>query len=365
MEDNTQNNPTAEARHLPFEFRGNAKEFFGIWIVNILLTMLTAGIYSAWAKVRTKRYFYGNTIVNNDRFDYLADPVTILKGWLIAVAFFIFYSVITSIFPLTIFIFMVVFIIALPWLVIKSLAFRAKNTTYKNIRFGFNQKYSEAIKIFVGLSLLIPLTLGLLYPYVIYRQQQFIVDNSCFGTTHFSFMAKIKDFYKIYAYVVLAGIIFSFIMYMGVMKEMGSIVAEINASAYNELEPSADLKNKMVFFQAVIMLGSWGFMLVAFGYLQARIQNLLWNNAEIDTNRFDSTLRARDIVWIYLTNVIAVIFSVGLLIPWTKIRLARYRMKHLALLAHNNLDRFIAAEEESVKAIGEEMGEVFDIDIGI
>nr|WP_257713229.1 YjgN family protein [Vibrio neptunius] len=37
------------------------------------------GIYSAWAKVRTKRYFYGNTYVDNDNFEYHAVPMQILK----------------------------------------------------------------------------------------------------------------------------------------------------------------------------------------------------------------------------------------------------------------------------------------------
>ena len=40
-----------------FEFTGEGYEFFRIWIVNICLTIITLGIYSALAKVRTNRYF--------------------------------------------------------------------------------------------------------------------------------------------------------------------------------------------------------------------------------------------------------------------------------------------------------------------
>ena len=46
-----------------FEFRGNTGEFFKIWTVNMLLTIVTLGVFSAWAKVRTKRYFNGNTFL--------------------------------------------------------------------------------------------------------------------------------------------------------------------------------------------------------------------------------------------------------------------------------------------------------------
>ena len=34
---------------LTFEFTGKAREFFGIWLSNLLLSILTIGIYSAWA----------------------------------------------------------------------------------------------------------------------------------------------------------------------------------------------------------------------------------------------------------------------------------------------------------------------------
>src|SRR3954471_13313191 len=71
-----------------FEFRGKSGEFFRIWIVNIALTLITLGIYSAWAKVRTRRYFYGNTLVAGHSFDYHASPVRILIGRAIALVLF-------------------------------------------------------------------------------------------------------------------------------------------------------------------------------------------------------------------------------------------------------------------------------------
>jgi uncharacterized membrane protein YjgN (DUF898 family) len=74
-----------EAEDLPIEFAGSGWEFFKIWIVNQILSILTLGIYSAWAKVRTNRYFYGNTRLGGSGFEYHAKPITILKGRLIAV----------------------------------------------------------------------------------------------------------------------------------------------------------------------------------------------------------------------------------------------------------------------------------------
>src|SRR3954464_11448441 len=68
---------------VPFQFTGRAGEYFRIWIVNVCLSVITLGIYSAWAKVRRKRYFYGNTLLNRAAFDYTGDPKAILKGRLL------------------------------------------------------------------------------------------------------------------------------------------------------------------------------------------------------------------------------------------------------------------------------------------
>ncbi len=76
-------NETAKVTISPFEFHGTGTEYFKIWIVNVILSMITLGIYSAWAKVRRKQYFYGSTRLQDSSFEYLADPVKILKGRII------------------------------------------------------------------------------------------------------------------------------------------------------------------------------------------------------------------------------------------------------------------------------------------
>ena len=79
---------SAKPRTLAFSFAGTGGEYFGIWMVNTLLKIMTCGIYSAWAKVRKRSYFYGSTTLHGEPFTYLADPLTIFKGWLIGAAAF-------------------------------------------------------------------------------------------------------------------------------------------------------------------------------------------------------------------------------------------------------------------------------------
>ena len=118
----------------PVIFQGKTSEYFGIWIVNLLLSLITLGIYSAWAKVRRKKYFYNNTLIENVGFDYHAKPTSILKGRLIAVAFFIAYGMSASIHPSLPVVFLVVFFIALPWLVVRGSLFNARNFSRSEVR---------------------------------------------------------------------------------------------------------------------------------------------------------------------------------------------------------------------------------------
>jgi uncharacterized membrane protein YjgN (DUF898 family) len=83
------NTSGVEIQQYPVQFHGSAGEYFKIWIVNLALTILTLGIYSAWAKVRSSRYFLGNTELAGYRFGYVADPFYILKGRLLLVGLFV------------------------------------------------------------------------------------------------------------------------------------------------------------------------------------------------------------------------------------------------------------------------------------
>ena len=134
-------------KYLHFKFTGSAGEYFRIWIVNVLLSILTLGIYSAWAKVRNKKYFYRHAWVDDTSFDYHADPKRILIGRVIIGAFFavLFLSQYYNVVVYAI-LWCGLFLI-LPWILIKALSFNARNSSYRNVRFSFAGKLSEAFLV--------------------------------------------------------------------------------------------------------------------------------------------------------------------------------------------------------------------------
>lgn len=75
------------------------------------------GIYSAWAKVRRKRYFNGNTLLAGRAFGYHATGGQIFKGRLIAFAFIVFSQLVGLIHPFLVFAPTILLLIFLPWVI--------------------------------------------------------------------------------------------------------------------------------------------------------------------------------------------------------------------------------------------------------
>ncbi|MBI3545396.1 MAG: DUF898 domain-containing protein [Gammaproteobacteria bacterium] len=347
----------AAPREIRFEFTGKAREYFGIWIVNVLLTVVTLGIYSAWAKVRRKRYFYGHTQFAGSSFKYLADPVAILKGWLLAVAVFAVYSASIHFYPRSAPVFMIAFLIVLPWLIVRSLSFNAHNSAFRNIRFHFERNYREAIKVFIGLSLLIPLTLGFIFPYAAYRQKKFIIDNSSYGGGRFDLQVSPKKFYI--AYLKALGLL---ILCIAVVVGISVATTAIYGKPTGGQE---EMKQQAQMIGLIVAAAIMSLYLLVFLYLNTIVTNLVWSHTVINANRFHSSLRFRRLLWLYFSGVVAVVLSLGLLAPWARIRLARYRFANLRMFVHGDLDSFIAKAQAAVGAGGEEVGEFLGVDIGL
>jgi uncharacterized membrane protein YjgN (DUF898 family) len=100
-------------------------------------------------------------------------------------------------------------------------------------------------------------------------------------------------------------------------------------------------------------------------YVQVRLRNYVWNTTELSDTRFLSTLSVIEMLGLYLTNGLAIIFSLGLLVPWAQIRIAKHRAEHLEVNLGRDWQDHIAALTEEGSALGEEVGEVFDVDIDV
>ena len=314
---------------VPFRFTGRAGEYFRIWIVNICLSIVTLGIYSAWAKVRRKRYFYGNTLLGDSAFEYLADPKAILKGRIVVVGGFAIYSLVGRIDPMAGLAMALVFLGVLPWLIVRASRFNAVNSAHRNVRFDFRAGYGEMARLLTLPIVLVPLTLGLLYPYYAYRKRRFFVEHSSYGTTPFAFDASAGAYYLVYLRSALMFVVFL----------AGSVVT--------------------------LGLGALPFYIWFAAYRDGALARLTWKSTRLGGLRFDCAWKTVGLFKLYLVNSLGVIFSAGLLGPWAAVRTARYQLKRLSLRPGGEIGAFLAAAQEQVGAIGDEASDLLGFDFGL
>ncbi|WP_111641056.1 YjgN family protein [Marinimicrobium alkaliphilum] len=337
-------NPSPETVKTPFIFTGKGGEYFRIWIVNLLLTIVTLGIYSAWAKVRNKQYFYANTSVDDATFSYHADPKKILLGRLIAGAFFLLYLGAEYISLALSAVMFAVFLLVLPWVVCKALRFNAANSAYRNVSFQFRGTMAESYKAFLLWPLAGALTLGVLFPFAVYKQQHFIAGRHSYGDTPFEFTASLGRYYRIY--LVLAGIV---VLGLVAAFSVGMLSSMIGAAIGVVLVPF------------VIM----ALYLLLFAGHQAMMANARYQHLSLNAHRTDSDWDTLGYAWLLVTNTLGIALTFGLFIPWAKVRAARYKAKHTWCLVAGNLDGMVADQQSRKGSVGEGMSDFFGIDVGI
>ncbi|WP_144211465.1 YjgN family protein [Shewanella donghaensis] len=384
-----------------FKFHGIGGEFFGIWIVNVLLTMVTLGIYSAWAKVRTNNYFYGNTELGGDRFEYLAKPMQILIGRIIAVVLLITWSILSSIMPLVSIGLAVILMLAIPFLAVRNARFDARMTRFRNVRFDFTGSYSGAyinlllkpllayIVVFAcafgfgfvarfitddPIVLGIAITAGVVlffvaaiycYGWVSASVAQYLVNGYRYGDKAFTASLEIREYVKIAVTALglffAASFIFSLIAFgLGLM---GSIVELIQSGA-----SEAALKDNVA-LMGMLFAGYFGMfilsMLIA-AYVQVRVRNYVFNQTKLnDDLQLASTMKTSSFLFLVVTNLLIVVFTFGMGVAWADVRLAKYLADVTAI--EGDLAQFSAQDhnQQSSTAIADEVADAFDINIGI
>jgi uncharacterized membrane protein YjgN (DUF898 family) len=342
----------AQPDYAQVEFNGNTSDYFSIWIVNLALTIVTLGVYSAWAKVRKERYFYTHTSLAGGSFDYHAKPKAILLGRIIAVLMLGIYLSSSYIDPIAPFVVIVLIFLIAPWLLVRSRIFRMRVSSYRGIRFDFKRNYAEAFKVYYLSGLVILVSFGLASATSNFMRNKFAVNQSGFGQTDFKFNGEHSAFVGFF----WKSIGLTFLLFIAFAIFAGVFSAALVGRGNEPPSQMTFLLLNLPLFAGYIAIGV---------YYQVRLRNYIWNSATLGENHFLSTLSVREMIGIYLTNLLAIIFSLGLLIPWAQIRLAKYRADHLAVWLMDDWEKYLAASGTEGSAIGDEVGEAFDVDIDL
>ncbi|CAA6808040.1 MAG: Thymidylate kinase (EC [uncultured Sulfurovum sp.] len=379
-------------------FTGSGSEYFKIWIVNVLLTIITLGIYYPWAKVRNKRYFYANSNLADRNFEYHATGKQLFIGFLIAVGIFIVFQIVSQISPIASIVLIIALFIAIPWIIWRSLMFNMRVTSFSNVHFGFKGKLKQAyINFFVYPFLLIVLIYGLpllaafapmigvpetlatilsfslililpaafyLFAFIKKINTEYIINGSRYGQGIFEASVETKKFMMINLKTL--GISVLVLLVMGILAALFGGGMEILATFDTESFEQGQLPEGLI---GILALGYF-FMLIGMIFIMAfsitRQRTYVYANTKLDDEiAFESTLRARDFAWVMLSNMLLVIVTLGLAMPWAKVRMAKLMLENTLVDTSTGFDEYINQKQDEESSLGEQIGDAFDVDVGV
>ena len=354
----------AMARRAKAIFTGNAKDYFGIWIVNILLNIVTLGIYGAWAKVRTNRYMMGHTKLDGHAFKYLAEPIQLLKGRILAIAFFLGYMVVTSFNPELLLPIMLIMIFAAPWIINQSLRFSMRMTSYRNLRFGFEGTYWKSLLNFVIFPTASMFTLYMALPAALKKMDEYMIGNLRYGDRRFETTLSHSKYFRGGFSAVGVGILVMLVTFaavFGAMVTLGSIegardpVFTLGDSEYKPLN---------MLMIAISAIGYFVAFIVSQSVYQTVVRNHTFDNTVIaGVVEFESNVDMRSFVSLGLTNAIAIVCSFGLAFPWARIRTVKYLTSVTAMTVKPGADAVMDRYEAKASSFADEASEFFDMDL--
>ncbi len=365
---------------MQLSFHGTLGRYWRIHCLGLLLSILTLGLYSPWAKMRRHRYLLGNTKLIGSSFEFDATPWSILVSRIIVVAVLLLAALANSYVqvPLDVHLNMgmgtLLVAILFPLAMARGRAFHARHTLWRGVRFKYAGGYLQLAANY-GLSYVPLLIFGLFnlqlmrmghgrdighmeaahasavnyvaalalylafaWPALVYWRHRILLGCLSFGALRLRYKANLAAYYAIYvSAVALLALLF-----------MAAVRASVSDESLYWIVPSA------------------AFALAAIYSIP--ITKLFWSSIEIsDGSRIASRVTLHGLFEVYLTNALTIILSFGLLLPMAIARNWRYIAANVAIVPGSMLGSVLASQSEAASALGEEGIDMldFELDAGV
>lgn len=367
--------PDPPADVIALVFTGRGGEYFRIWVVNVFLTLVSFGIYTAWAKVRKARYFRQNTRLDKHVFDYHGKPAAILRGRLVALVLLAAYTWAFEFSNAAGTITLVMLCAIGPWLFMRAQQFSLGNTSFRGLRFGFQGELGEAYRTVLPVLVLwlaptvaaafgrvdswqfwsLTTASALGWPWMHHRLKAYQLRNAFYGDRRFAFTPCPWHFFWLY----VKGFV---LVVLGIVTAAAITTA---ATWSSRREPDTLFSSPLLVFLYGALLGLVAYV-AAWPYLAARLQQVVWTRTQLGDMRFRTEIKARPLFRLVLTNVTLTILSLGLYWPWAAVALARYRIECVRVESITPVSQVaMAIQARPVSAAGDSAADAFGFDVGL
>lgn len=182
-------------------FTGTRRELGGMLLRGYALLLPTIGLYRFWLTTWKRRFYWSHTAIDGDALEYTGNAVQLLMGFLMALAIFVplygmfFYlstqstdAVLAGYGGAAV---MLWFLVG--YAIYRARDFRLSRTLWRGIRFDqAGNAWAYALRRF-GWTLLMGITLGLVYPFMAISLWRYRYTHSWYGDRQFSFHGNWKS----------------------------------------------------------------------------------------------------------------------------------------------------------------------------
>jgi len=373
--------PARTQQTLAIRFTGSGSEYFRIWIVNLLLTLLTLSLYLPFAKVRRLRYFYANTRIGDQALCFHGRPWPMFRGYLLLLTLAGAYGLAGHFSPLAGLIAYLLLCAIWPALWRAGMQFRMGNTRWRGLRLRFDGDligayqavapiYLPGILVMVGAFISGPdhasedLGVGgtvlfagmglmvLLAPYFMASIKRYQHGGYGYADQRATLDVGVGRFYML----VLKGLLVSLLP----MVVAGALAAGLVAL----VQPSKQLMPVAIGFG--VLLGYLLYFMMIGPYFAARLQNLVWNGTRSERLQFTSQLKFRSLLILTVCNWLLTALTLSLYRPFAAIKTARLRLEAINLVVGGDVETWQAQlSAEANDASGDAAGDFFGLDMGL
>lgn len=395
------------------EYSGLISSIFGIWFLNIFLTVITLGIYSFWGKTRMRKYLTSCFKVGGDHFEYTGTGKELFIGFLkvgpILMLIFIGMEFLPPLVQVGIF---AGFFYLIGVAIYMAMRYRLNRLTWRGIRGRLGGSAFRFGGFVIWRFILNVVSLSYLTPASDLATFGYVANNAGFGNQRFKFNGNPANLIRVH--FITLGII-ALLIAVPAALVMGSIA---NASGGNvdytrsaPVEPASEVMDtdlsadpaqdeyaeedaeygasgeavdtdvlEMDVYDESVHLSDFGgrksamilgattafFLLIMLvplvrSYYQAALMRETMRGLSLGDIRFKSTATGKDIIKLRLGNALILICTMWLAYPVVIDRKMRFTAKHTMIGGDLDSASFMQALREQ-GAVGEGLDDVFGID---
>lgn len=310
---------------------------FGLSVYNFVLRILTLGIHHFWGKTEVRRRIWSSVRINGEPLEYTGTGRELLTGFLIIFALIILPVMLLTFGAVFLFgpestlirLFQVSLYAGFAFLtgiaIYRAQRYRLNRTRWRGIRAGLTGSSLGYGWTYFWTLLLMPLTLGWISPWRATRLQKILTDDMRYGDRSFHFSGHSGPLYKSYAVFWVLTALLALATFAALGSAMSDFVFIAGSEEPPQLPPDRILEIVALVYGGIFVAGMIYMMFSA--WYRAAMMRHFARHTHIDGLTFHSTVKARGLLWITITNylllfvgaIVATLATVaiGVIVFWT------------------------------------------------